>query len=394
VNRNWHVLVVLLAPLTATGGAAPDSETSAVSRLAALQKQHLEAEAAFSKAQRKLPATPAGNKKLEELCKEWDEKHAGLFLAALDLAKADPKSDVGLAALEWVLTIPRAYYLPAGKRAMDLVREYHVTNPKVGKIVAAVGYCTHGEAAPSHASALALIRAVADKNPDRTARGQAIMALAWQAKEKFAKAESKQSLQTEREAAEAEKAFEAVVTGYADCLWLIGEEEGPRTLGEAASQELFALRHLRVGKTAGEIEGEDLDGSKFKLSDYRGKVVVLVFCGDWCAPCRAMYPHERSLVKKMEGKPFALIGVNSDPDREMLKKRLVDEKITWRWFWNGPKGPGGPISRAWKVRSWPTIYVLDDKGVIRHKDVPDKKLDEAVDELLGKLEQERKKGLR
>ena len=107
-----------------------------------------------------------------------------------------------------------------------------------------------------------------------------------------------------------------------------------------------------------------------------------------------MYPHERSLVKKMEGKPFALIGVNSDPDREKLKKRLADEKITWRSFWNGPKGPGGPISRAWKVRSWPTIYVLDDKGVIRYKDLPDKKLDEAVDEVLVKLEQERKKGLR
>jgi hypothetical protein len=140
VNRIWRVLVVLLAPVTGGGGQAPDSETSAASKLAALQKQHLEAEAAFSKAQRKLPATPAGNKKLEELCKEWDEKHAGLFLTALDLAKADPKSAVGLAALQWVLTIPRAYYLPAGKSAIDLVREHHVTNPKVGKIVAAVGF--------------------------------------------------------------------------------------------------------------------------------------------------------------------------------------------------------------------------------------------------------------
>ena len=106
-----------------------------------------------------------------------------------------------------------------------------------------------------------------------------------------------------------------------------------------------------------------------------------------------MYPHERSLVKRLEGKAFALVGVNSDPDREKLKKRLADEKITWRSFWNGPKGPGGPISRAWKVRSWPTIYVLDHKGVIRYTDLQAKKLDDAVDELMGKLEQE-KKGLR
>ena len=105
-----------------------------------------------------------------------------------------------------------------------------------------------------------------------------------------------------------------------------------------------------------------------------------------------MYPHERSLVKKMEGKPFALIGVNSDPDREKLKKRLADEKITWRSFWNGPKGPEGPISKAWNVRGWPTIYLLDAKGVIRYKNVRDKQMEKAVDELLAELEKERGQG--
>jgi hypothetical protein len=57
--------------------------------------------------------------------------------------------------------------------------------------------------------------------------------------------------------------------------------EGQPTLGEEAGRELFELRHLRVGKTAPEIEGEDLDGKRFKLSDYRGKVVVLDFWGNW-----------------------------------------------------------------------------------------------------------------
>ena len=48
-----------------------------------------------------------------------------------------------------------------------------------------------------------------------------------------------------------------------------------------------------------------------------------------------MYPHERSLVKKLEGKPFALIGVNSDTRRETAKKATISEKLTWRSFWNG-----------------------------------------------------------
>jgi hypothetical protein len=99
-----------------------------------------------------------------------------------------------------------------------------------------------------------------------------------------------------------------------------------------------------------------------------------------------MYPHERSLVKRLEGKPFALLGVNSDTDKARLKKRLAAEKITWRSFWNGPKGTDGPIAKAWNVRSWPTVYVLDHKGVIRYKGPREKKLDEAVDTLLAERE--------
>ena len=100
-----------------------------------------------------------------------------------------------------------------------------------------------------------------------------------------------------------------------------------------------------------------------------------------------MYPHERSLVKRLADKPFALIGVNSDGDLEALRPRLVEESITWRSFWNGPKGTAGPISARWNVRGWPTIYVLDAQGVIRFKDVRGEEMDRAVDQLLAEMEQ-------
>jgi len=80
-----------------------------------------------------------------------------------------------------------------------------------------------------------------------------------------------------------------------------------------------------------------------------------------------MYPHERALVKTLAGKPFALIGVNSDRDRDALKEVLEEEDISWRSFWNGPKGTGGPISDAWNVKGWPTVYVLDTEGKIVYK---------------------------
>ena len=103
-----------------------------------------------------------------------------------------------------------------------------------------------------------------------------------------------------------------------------------------------------------------------------------------------MFPHERSLVKKMTDKPFALIGVNSDPDREKLKPVLEKEQITWRSFWNGEKGTRGPISEAWHVRGWPTIYVLDADGVIRYRDVRGEDMDRGVDELLKELGSKKK----
>jgi len=99
-----------------------------------------------------------------------------------------------------------------------------------------------------------------------------------------------------------------------------------------------------------------------------------------------MYPHERSLVKKLEGKPFALIGVNSDRNREELKQVLVQENITWRSFWNGG-GTGGPISRHWKVEGWPSIWVIDARGVIRYRDTRGPAMDRAVDALLAEMGQ-------
>jgi hypothetical protein len=102
-----------------------------------------------------------------------------------------------------------------------------------------------------------------------------------------------------------------------------------------------------------------------------------------------MYPHERSLVERLKNKPFALIGVNSDADKDKLQKRLAEEKVTWRSFWDGPKGTDGPISQAWNIRGWPTVYVLDHKGVIRFKHVRGDKMDEAVDHLLKEVAETR-----
>ena len=110
-----------------------------------------------------------------------------------------------------------------------------------------------------------------------------------------------------------------------------------------------------------------------------------------------MYPHERSLVKRLKDEPFALLGINSDRDREKTKQVIKEKNLSWRSFWNGGSTQG-PISTAWNVRGWPTIYVLDEHGVIRFKNVRGEAMDHAVDQLLAEMKKKQqpttpKKGL-
>ena len=102
-----------------------------------------------------------------------------------------------------------------------------------------------------------------------------------------------------------------------------------------------------------------------------------------------MIPDERSLVKRLGDKPFALLGINSDSDPKELKKSVAEASVTWRSWFDG--NVEGPIATQWNVHSWPTIYVLDHKGVIRFKDKHGKALAKAVDTLLEELAAETRK---
>lgn len=74
---------------------------------------------------------------------------------------------------------------------------------------------------------------------------------------------------------EAEALFQRSIDRYADVKY------HSRTIADYGKSELFGIRFLGIGKVAPEIEGEDIEGKKFKLSDYRGQVVVLDFWGNW-----------------------------------------------------------------------------------------------------------------
>lgn len=119
-----------------------------------------------------------------------------------------------------------------------------------------------------------------------------------------------------------------------------------------------------IGKLAPEIDGSDLDGQSFKLSDYKGKVVAVSFWFDQCVYCRKLFPHEKALVEKHVDHPFALIGANTDPTPEMGKASQDRHSLTWRSVWIGD--PEGPVALRWGVTGYPTTFVIDARGVVRY----------------------------
>jgi peroxiredoxin len=100
-----------------------------------------------------------------------------------------------------------------------------------------------------------------------------------------------------------------------------------------------------------------------------------------------MFPHERSLVSKLKNRPFALLGVNTDGSADEVKQKNKQANVTWRsWF----DGKGGPICKQYSISAFPSLFVLDHKGIIRKKFVggPDPKV---LDTLIEKLVKEAEK---
>lgn len=152
------------------------------------------------------------------------------------------------------------------------------------------------------------------------------------------------------------------------------------TIGSNADATLYELKHLTVGSEAPEITGKDMSGKALTLSGQRGKVVVLSFFGDWCAVCKSLFPEERAFVAAMKDEPFVMLGVVSDEHPSLIRERMIAGEVTWNAWFDG--GTDGPIDKSWNIKGWPTVYVIDAKGTIRHKDLYGAKLEAAVKKLV------------
>ena len=229
----------------------------------------------------------------------------------------------------------------------------------------------------------AVVKAVAEANPNRDIRAQAEFAQGYQY---YGKAFPYGRTIPQEERAplvkEARKFF-VEAAKYTD----VKTPDGKTTIGLKATHELNRLDNLpnlKVGGIAPQIDGHDLDGKPLKLSNHRGKVVMVVFWGSWCGPCMAMVPKEKELWERHKSESFALLGVNCGDKLEVAKKTVADRQMGWPSWYDGEE-IRGPIETDYDVPHWPRVYLIDRQGVIRYIDVHDKELDDAVEKLLAEL---------
>ena len=264
----------------------------------------------------------------------------------LKLAEEHPGEPGAVKAVCWVAT--QAASTPEAPKALELLRNTYAASPGVWEAAQNLHRLPRPQAEP-------LLRAIREKNTnpqDRCAATHGLAMLLFNHSEGIDTPEAK----TLRE--EAAALFEEVISSYAD-ITLNGFKPATQAAGM-----MFELRFLQKGLEAPEIEGKDGDGTAFKLSDYRGKHIVLVFWGAWCHACHHFMPQLQALGTKFAAKPFAIVGMNSDILPE-YKAHAARSPLPWRNFCD--ESSSGPISTLWNIRNWPTLYILDDKGVILAK---------------------------
>lgn len=255
------------------------------------------------------------------------------------------KSPAAYQALVFAITMipqfyPEADATPHLQQATSQLIRDHITEKTLGSAAMMLAEC-------KLPGAQQFLRDLLKKSPERDVQGVACYVLG----RSMSDAEN---VLTKKEAI---KFLERAVEEYGNVKYHDTE------ISELAAPLLFALQHLSIGSPAPEIVGHDVDGEEFKLSDYRGKVVMLDFFVNWCPHCTKMYPLERMMVEKTKDQPCVLLGINCD-ERGVLRNIINEKRVTWQCW---ADGPSGPISTQWRVDSFPRIYIIDHEGIIRHQ---------------------------
>ena len=105
-----------------------------------------------------------------------------------------------------------------------------------------------------------------------------------------------------------------------------------------------------------------IDGRKVDLSQLRGKVVLVDFWATWCPPCLTISPHLLDLYKKYHAQGLEIVGISADSDKSALVKYVKEKGTPWPEYFDDAGDQA--LFQKLGVESFPTLWLLDRKGVV------------------------------
>jgi len=149
-------------------------------------------------------------------------------------------------------------------------------------------------------------------------------------------------------------------------------------------EKVTRLKAVQVGQIAPEFSIPSIDGKTIKLTDYRGKYVLLDFWASWCGPCREENPNVVKAYQTYRNRNFTVLGISLDKDKNAWAQAIKQDNLIWDQTGELSDFAGATV-KLYQVEAIPSSFLLDPQGKIIARDLRGAELEAFLNKTLPQL---------
>jgi thiol-disulfide isomerase/thioredoxin len=137
-----------------------------------------------------------------------------------------------------------------------------------------------------------------------------------------------------------------------------------------------------AGEKAPDFEVALADGQKARLSDLKGKYVLLHFWGSWCGPCRAENPHLAAIYQEYRGLGFEMFSIGIEQSGAAWRRAIESDGLAWRYQAMEPADFNGGVARMYNIKAIPATFLINPDGIIMGVNLPPEQIEKTLSQQL------------